>query len=1305
MGLVVSPPASALALPTTLSLPFAESFTGPTLDNPDWVLSGSAALTGTAESQGWLRLTTESSYQVGSAILNAPISTAGELVVDFDYDIPGAADGLSMFFLNGSTAEPTAGASGQALGYAAAGDMPGASNGYVSVGLSESFTDVRVVGSGNDLAGYNTIASTSDLPFSIGSYGGLRHVHVALVDGKLTADIEGDGLTTRVFDHVNIEDAVGQAALPLTVKLGFAASTGTQSSDHKIRNVAVRANTGDLRVVPSATRNASTGALTLSASLTNVATGGTVSDVQLAIAAHGVSLSDTWTCSTTGTATCPNTGTGVIGGISLPSGASTAKVTTTGTLSDSGSATFTVTSSANPLDSWTESLNLNGFPEAWPNSEGGIVAGKNSSGSSIPMWLNRSGLTFSALRALHGTVTASGSNLIYVPTTGYTGPDTITYAATDGRLTSVGMTFDLTVSTRADKALAMDIKSYSYDDDGDTYADTYVRLHNNGVETLELDSIVLATNADRTFSCYYGTWRCGTTEDGLTFTGGMLASGETVEFNLYSTLLMPDTPISVSATVAASGLATQTKTLNLTFPSATIQPVATPNNAPVVVPFTLSDPENDEVYVSDWWTPNGSVSLMGSTLVYYPPTGMLPDATDTARIYLSVTDGTTSGEVIVPVTLTAAIPNPPNAAPTAVHRVDYIDPVYEGGWFPKFVAAGPSSSYSLNAWDYEEDPTTLVSVTAVHGEATIRPDSGNQWIDYTPPDGFTGWDRITYTFTDGLHEPVSQTISVGVRVQMLDDYFVDTDRFDNVSPTAAVDTTSVVQNGARLIPVSFSDVDGDVVTLTSASAEHGTVTASGSTLTYTSEQGYVGDDTITYTFADGKTGETLAVTPLTVVVNTAPVPPSSAPMSMIEGKAGDEISFEITGFTDANNDPLTVSLTSEPQHGSVVFESPNTPQRAGLRASTSVGANGVRVVYTPFAGFSGADTFSYTVSDGNGGSYTQAVTVNVLAATSTPRLALLKTLPVAARLLDTRSAGGLVTETRVTVNSPQDGAALNVTVVGQEAPGFVTVWPCDKPRPNTSNVNFGVGTVVPNAVNITPAGTVCLYSSTPANLIVDQSGSWSKDGGFVGQTPDRMIDTRNKASKVTTVEVPGFDVSKATFVNITVIDPKDAGYVTVWPCASPKPDSSNVNFQAGETRAAAALVKPAANGKICMYSSTPAHLLMDRTGSLPAERVDTSHAGRLLDTRNQAARMKAGVTNLLPASNSIRYVNVTAVDTTGAGFATIYGDKSPKPTTSNVNYGTNTPSSNTTAIGAGNGITSYASTDWRVIVDLQAEIN
>lgn len=63
----------------------------------------------------------------------------------------------------------------------------------------------------------------------------------------------------------------------------------------------------------------------------------------------------------------------------------------------------------------------------------------------------------------------------------------------------------------------------------------------------------------------------------------------------------------------------------------------------------------------------------------------------------------------------------------------------------------------------------------------------------------------------------------------------------------------------------------------------------------------------------------------------------------------------------------------------------------------------MQVIYTPVAGFSGTDGFSYTVSDSNGGSYTQAVTVNVLAAATSPAAA---PAPVAAPAVPSRPASG-----------------------------------------------------------------------------------------------------------------------------------------------------------------------------------------------------------------------------------------------------------------------------------------------------------
>jgi hypothetical protein len=70
--------------------------------------------------------------------------------------------------------------------------------------------------------------------------------------------------------------------------------------------------------------------------------------------------------------------------------------------------------------------------------------------------------------------------------------------------------------------------------------------------------------------------------------------------------------------------------------------------------------------------------------------------------------------------------------------------------------------------------------------------------------------------------------------------------------------------------------------------------------------------------------------------------------------------------------------------------------------------------------------------------------------------------------------------------------ALNVTVTGTVAPGFVTVYPDGTPLPTASNLNFVAGQTVPNLVivRVGPDGRVDLYngSSNTVQLVADVAG-------------------------------------------------------------------------------------------------------------------------------------------------------------------------------------------------------------------------
>jgi hypothetical protein len=63
--------------------------------------------------------------------------------------------------------------------------------------------------------------------------------------------------------------------------------------------------------------------------------------------------------------------------------------------------------------------------------------------------------------------------------------------------------------------------------------------------------------------------------------------------------------------------------------------------------------------------------------------------------------------------------------------------------------------------------------------------------------------------------------------------------------------------------------------------------------------------------------------------------------------------------TDPNGDPLTITAAGQAQHGQVVLNNDQT------------------ITYTPAAGYSGADSFQYQVSDGRGGTASATVTLNV----------------------------------------------------------------------------------------------------------------------------------------------------------------------------------------------------------------------------------------------------------------------------------------------------------------------------------------
>ena len=75
---------------------------------------------------------------------------------------------------------------------------------------------------------------------------------------------------------------------------------------------------------------------------------------------------------------------------------------------------------------------------------------------------------------------------------------------------------------------------------------------------------------------------------------------------------------------------------------------------------------------------------------------------------------------------------------------------------------------------------------------------------------------------------------------------------------------------------------------------------------------------------------------------------------------------------------------------------------------------------------------------------------------------------------------------------PDDASSvvLNIAVTETEGAGFITVYPCDSPRPTAANLNYAAGQTVPNLVvaKVAADGSVCIYSYANVHVVVDVNG-------------------------------------------------------------------------------------------------------------------------------------------------------------------------------------------------------------------------
>ena len=317
----------------------------------------------------------------------------------------------------------------------------------------------------------------------------------------------------------------------------------------------------------------------------------------------------------------------------------------------------------------------------------------------------------------------------------------------------------------------------------------------------------------------------------------------------------------------------------------------------------------------------------------------------------------------------------------------------------------------------------------------------------------------------------------------------------NDPPVANNDSTSTSEDTPITVNVvsNDTDVEGDPLTVSAVTqGANGTVTFAGGSVTYTPTANFNGADSFTYTVSDGNGGTATATVSVTVnPVNDAPVANADSATTNEDSP----ITVNVVGNDiDVEGDTLVVSAVTQGVNGTVTFA-------------------GGSVTYTPNGNFNGSDSFTYTVSDGNGGTSTATVNVTVMPVNDAP---------VANNDLATTNEDTPVTVNVVGNDTDVEGDTLVVSEVTQGANGSVTF--AASSLTYTPNGNFNGSDSFTYTVSDGHGGTATATVNVTVNAVNDGPVAADDSATTNEDTPI----TLNVVSNDTDVEGDSLVVSAVT---------------------------------------------------------------------------------------------------------------------------------------------------------------------------------
>jgi Bacterial Ig domain len=339
---------------------------------------------------------------------------------------------------------------------------------------------------------------------------------------------------------------------------------------------------------------------------------------------------------------------------------------------------------------------------------------------------------------------------------------------------------------------------------------------------------------------------------------------------------------------------------------------------------------------------NGSVVITGggSGLTYEPD----PDANGADTFTYTISDGQGGTDTgVVSVTI-----DPVNDDPVADD--DSITVAEDAA----------ATSVPVLTGDTDTDGDTLsINAKTDGAKGAVVITGGGTGLTYAPNSNANGSDTFTYTVDDGNGGQDTATVSVTITPS-------------NDAPTADNESLTIAEDAAAAaVPVLVGDVDIDSDALTITAKSNGTkgvvtITGGGTGLTYDSNPNANGTDSFTYTISDGHGGTAVGTVNVTITaVNDAPTADNET-LTLAEDAAATSVAV-LVGDADVDGDALMI-----------------TTKTNGTKGAVTITGGGTGLTYKPYVGFSGPDAFTYTISDGHGGSATGTVTVTITGVNDPP---------------------------------------------------------------------------------------------------------------------------------------------------------------------------------------------------------------------------------------------------------------------------------------------------------------------------------